>query len=114
MRALTHRGYSGSLVADVEDDVLHGRILGIRDVVLFEGATPAAAAAAFREAVDDYLIQCQEAGREPEKPYSGKLLVRMTPEQHRQLATEAEETGVSLNTLILQRAVQQHQVISAD
>lgn len=33
------------------------------------------------------------------RPYSGKFMVRVPPELHRQLAIEAAESGVSLNRL---------------
>jgi predicted HicB family RNase H-like nuclease len=33
------------------------------------------------------------------RPYSGKFMVRIPPELHRQLAIEAAESGVSLNRL---------------
>lgn len=103
MKPITHRGYTGRFQVDVEDNIIHGRILGIRDIIAFEGATPAEAADAFREAVDDYLEQCETMGRKPDKPYSGKLVLRMTAEQHQAIAVEAELAGKSLNALIVER-----------
>src|SRR5690606_32886106 len=57
--------------------------------------------AAFHEAVDDYLAWCAELGEEPDRPYSGKLLVRMTPDLHRSLAALAAREGISINRLVI-------------
>lgn len=58
--------------------------------------------------VDAVLDDMEDRGEEPPIPlgsrrYSGKFALRMTPEQHRALALEAAEQGVSLNHLIASR-----------
>ncbi|SIO38657.1 Predicted nuclease of the RNAse H fold, HicB family [Singulisphaera sp. GP187] len=97
---IEHRGYSGLLELKVEDGVIAGRILGIRDIVTFEGDTVAEAENAFRDSVDDYLALCEERGVAPEKPFSGKFVLRIRPELHRALAIAAESQGVSLNSFV--------------
>lgn len=52
---------------------------------------------AFEEAVDDYLATCEKVGREPQKPYSGRLMLRVPPEVHARAAMMAEAHGMSLN-----------------
>ena len=37
---------------------------------------------AFEEAVEDYLTTCEKLNRAPQKPYSGKLMLRMPPAVH--------------------------------
>lgn len=95
-----YKGYTATLTVDVEAGLIHGRVQGLRDVVSFEVERPGEVLHAFREAVDDYLDFCQKLGRDPEKPYSGSFMVRMTPEEHRSLAKAAAEKGCSINAYV--------------
>jgi predicted HicB family RNase H-like nuclease len=52
---------------------------------------------AFREAVDDYLATCERVGKAPEKPYSGRVMFRVAPDTHAQVALAAQLAGKSLN-----------------
>ena len=97
---IKHKGYAGEFAVDLEAGVIRGRVIGTRDVITFQGDTVAAARAAFVESVEDYLAFCAERGETPEKPYSGKILLRISPELHRGLAIEAERAGVSFNALV--------------
>lgn len=94
---LTYKGYSGQLEVDTEAGILFGRVLEIRDVVTFKGRTVEEAVQAFQDSVDDYLAFCQELGEEPNKPFSGKLPFRTTPERHRQVYIAARKAGKSIN-----------------
>lgn len=96
---LTHRGYSAKVEFDAEDKLLFGRIAGIADGVGFHGDTVEALITAFRDAVDDYLETCAKIGKSPEKPYSGKLMLRIDPALHARLAVAAKLSGRSLNQL---------------
>jgi predicted HicB family RNase H-like nuclease len=96
-----YKRYYGKIGVDVENGVLHGTVLGIRDVVTFEGKTVPELLQAFRDSVDEYLAFCAELGRKPEKPPSGRLLVRMNPALHRQLSLLASAKGVSVNYLVV-------------
>src|SRR3954471_24352091 len=98
-----HKGYSALLEVDPEDGVISGRVLGIRDVVTFEGDTVPEAIRAFRDSVDDYLEFCAERGVAPDRPFSGRFVVRIRPELHRALAIAAEIRGISLNALAEER-----------
>jgi predicted HicB family RNase H-like nuclease len=95
-----YKGYSGSIEFDDEDMVFHGRVLGIRDIVTFEAESADELVKAFRESVDDYLAFCNERGTEPQKPYSGKLALRTTPEIHALLSKAAANDGKSVNQWI--------------
>lgn len=77
-----------------------GHIAGIRDVVSFHGSSVAELRAAFVEAVDDYLDTCAKLGRAPQKPYSGKLSLRLEPELHATIAVKAELAHKSINQWI--------------
>ena len=94
---MTCKGYSARIEYDDEDGVLFGRIAGIRDGVGFHADTVEGLRAAFHEAVDDYLETCARVGKEPQRPYSGKVMFRVSPELHRKAAMAAELAGKSLN-----------------
>ena len=94
---MTYNGYSARVDYDADDEIFFGKIAGIRDGVGFHADTVAALKAAFHEAVDDYVETCAKIGKDPQKPYSGKVMFRIDPETHRKAAIAAELEGVSLN-----------------
>jgi len=97
MKTMTYQGYAAHIGYSDEDACFVGRIAGIRDIVGFHGESVAELRAAFEEAVEDYLETCQKVGRPPQKPYSGKLMLRVAPEIHAHAAMMAEAKGKSLN-----------------
>lgn len=97
MNTMTHRGYTARVDFDERDGIFVGRVLGVRDAISFHGETVAELTAAFRAAVDHYLAVCAKRGEAPEKPYSGKLMLRVPPEVHAAAAVAAEAAGASLN-----------------
>ena len=103
---MNHKGYTGSVDFSHEDRVFHGRVLGIRDMVTFEGTSVDDLEQAFRDSVNDYLEMCAEEGNEPNKPCSGVLSFRIGKGLHRRAAIEAEREGASLNTWLI-KAVEQ-------
>jgi predicted HicB family RNase H-like nuclease len=74
-----------------------GHIAGIKDIIGFHADSVNELKQAFYEAVDDYLATCEKLGRAPQKPYSGKLMLRIPPEVHAHAAMMAEAHGKSLN-----------------
>lgn len=105
---LTYKGYTGTVDLDVDASVFHGEVLDLRDVVTFEGRSVEEVERAFRDSVDDYLAMCAERGEEPDRPFSGRLMVRLPPALHRDLFVRARAEGKSLNRWIsdqLRRAV---------
>ena len=94
---MNYNGYSARIEFDSEDEIFFGKIAGINDVIGFHSDSVAGLKEAFREAVDDYLAACKEAGKEPQKPYSGKMMFRVDPSVHRKAALAAELSGKSLN-----------------
>ena len=100
MKQLEHRGYYGSIEHDLEAGLLHGRVLGLRDVIHYEAKTLQALAREFRRSVDIYLELCEEKSKVPDRPYSGRFNARLSPEVHRQAASLAEIEGLSLNDLV--------------
>jgi predicted HicB family RNase H-like nuclease len=78
-------------------------VLGTRDVITFQGTNVEEIEESFRDSIDDYLEYCQERGADPDKPFSGRLMVRLPSEVHRELYLEARREGKSLNQIIVDR-----------
>ncbi|HEU0299692.1 MAG TPA: type II toxin-antitoxin system HicB family antitoxin [Longimicrobium sp.] len=97
---MRYKSYTGSVAYDPDDRLFYGRVDGITDIVSFQGDTVEALEADFRAAVDDYLIVCNERGVEPQRPCSGRFVLRIPPELHRDAAIAARSCRESLNTWI--------------
>lgn len=100
MNTLRYKGYVGSVAYSEPDKVLFGKLEGIDDLVNYEGESVEELTAAFHEAVDDYLIFCEEHNCKPEKSYSGSFNVRIPPDTHRDIANMAAEAGISINAFV--------------
>ncbi len=100
---LKYKGYIGHASYDDEAKTFHGEVIGLKDVITFQGTTVKAIEKAFKDSIDDYLEWCKERGEKPEKTFSGKLNLRMSADLHAHLALEAEKKGISLNELINQK-----------
>lgn len=97
MNTMTYRGYAARIEYSDEDQCFVGHVAGIHDVVGFHGDSVAELRAAFEEAVEDYLETCARLNRAPQKPYSGKLMLRVPSEVHAAVAAAAEVSGKSIN-----------------
>ena len=97
MNTMTHKGYAAQIEYSDDDQCFVGHIAGIKDVVGFHGESVSELRAAFEEAVDDYLETCAKLNRSPQRPYSGKLMLRIPPEIHAAVAVAAEVSGKSIN-----------------
>ena len=108
MNTMSYKRYSARIEFDDRDNIFVGRILGVRSIISFHGKTVAVLRAEFQSAVNDYLNECKADGVTPEKPASGKLLLRVPPEVHGRALVAAQVAGKSLNqwaTELLQGAV---------
>ena len=97
MNAMTYKGYTARIEFDDRNELFVGHILGIRDVVGFHADNVPELRSAFEESVDDYLETCAKIGKSPEKPASGKLMLRIPPEVHGAALVAAQAAGTSLN-----------------
>ena len=100
---MTHKGYGCAIRFDDEADLFHGEVSGLRDVVTFQGKTVAELRKTFRDSVDDYLDFCASRGEAPDKPFSGRFLLRVDPALHRRLVELSADEGESLNNWIASR-----------
>lgn len=108
MNGMEYKGYHATVDYDPDADIFHGEVVNTRAVLTFQGRSVDDLKTALKDTVEDYLVWCAERGKEPEKPYSGKFLVRVSPEVHRRLSIEAARIGTSLNALVAERLNSSH------
>lgn len=97
---MEYQGYSARIEYDEDLGAFHGQVLSINDVITFQGTSVEELRREFAASVDDYLAWCEERGEEPDKPYSGRFLLRVEPDLHRRAALAAARLGVSLNAWV--------------
>ena len=97
---MEYKGYVGHVVFDDEADIFHGEVVNTRDVISFQGRTVEEIRQAFHESVDVYLEWCKERNKTPDKPFSGRLVVRIAPALHRSIFLSAKQEGKSINRWI--------------
>jgi predicted HicB family RNase H-like nuclease len=97
MNAMKYRGYAALIEYDEHDRIFVGHLAGIKDIVGFHGTTVDELESAFHESVDNYISISEETGRAAQKSYSGKLMLRVTPDIHAAVATAAQIHGKSIN-----------------
>ena len=94
---MQYRGYTATMSFDVDDKIIVGRVLDIDDIVTFHGASVAEFETNFHTMVDDYIAACETLGSAPERPASGRLMLRVSPEVHAASLKAAALSGTSLN-----------------
>jgi predicted HicB family RNase H-like nuclease len=99
---LQYKGYLGKVEFDAEAEFFFGEVINTRDVITFQGTCVADLRQAFEESIEDYLDFCAQRGEEPEKPFSGRILLRIDPELHRRITIAAKKKDLSLNQWLSQ------------
>jgi predicted HicB family RNase H-like nuclease len=97
MNTMNHKGYTARIEFDERDNIFVGRVLGLHAMISFHGETVAQLRAEFETAVEAFLRDCKEQGVRPEKPASGKLMLRVPPQLHGAALVAAQAAGKSLN-----------------
>lgn len=97
---MEYKGYIGNVSYDSESRIFHGEVLNTRDVITFQGRSVEEIEKAFKDSINDYIQWCREEGVTPEKPYSGKFNLRISPELHRKIAIAANKNKISLNKFV--------------
>ena len=109
MNTMSQKGYTARIEFDERDNIFVGRVLGLHTMISFHGETVAELRAEFETAISEFLRDCKEQGVRPEKPASGKLMLRVPPEVHGAALVAAKAAGKSLNqwaTEVLEEASQ--------
>lgn len=94
---MKYKGYTAQIEIDETAGILFGKVLDIKDTITFQGNTVKELEREFHDSVDDYLSWCKELGEEPDKPFSGKLPFRTSPENHRKIYLAAKKANKSIN-----------------
>ena len=97
---MTYKGYAARVEYDDKAGIFHGEVVDTTDVITFQGDKAVELRKEFERSVDEYLAFCAENNKKPDKPYSGRLVLRMRPETHRMARLNALEHGLSLNAYI--------------
>lgn len=97
---IEYKGYIGSVEFSETDGVFHGKVQGIRALISYEGTNPQELIEDFHNAIDDYLLLCEEEHIEPEKAYKGNFNVRISPELHKKAVVYAYSQQISLNKVM--------------
>jgi predicted HicB family RNase H-like nuclease len=100
---LKYKGYTGHAEFDDDAGLFHGEVLDLRDVITFQGTSVEELEKEFRNSVDDYLEFCEERSEEPDRPFSGRLMLRLPPNVHRDVYVRARQEGKSLNQWIAEK-----------
>lgn len=102
MNDMQYKGYTAKIEYSAEDGCLIGQLMGIQDIIGFHGDSVEEIRQAFEDSVDDYIALCAKIGKAPQKPYSGKIMLRVPPEEHARLAVHSKMTGKSINALVVE------------
>ncbi len=97
---MEYKGYVGMVEYDDKAKIFHGDVINTRDIITFQGRSVDEIEMAFRESIDDYLSWCEQDGVNPEKPYSGKFNLRLSPELHKEVAVTAKKLKLSINSFV--------------
>jgi predicted HicB family RNase H-like nuclease len=98
---IEYKGYTGVFEFDTELELFSGFVVDLRDQIYFEGGSVEELKASMRRAIEHYLEVCEARGEEPEKPFSGKLNVRLGSDLHRAVAVAAAARGESINSWLI-------------
>ena len=97
---ILYRGYKGYFEFDEKADLFHGQVLGIKDVITFQGRSIDELKIALKGSIDDYLDMCEQEGKSPDKPFSGKFSLRLSPKLHSKVAEAAASAHKSINSWV--------------
>ena len=98
---LTYKGYSGKVEFDEQARIFHGEVIDTRDVITFQGNSVDEIEQSFKDSINDYLEFCSKRGEEPERPFSGKLLLRIPSDLHHEIFIKARQDGKSINSWVI-------------
>ena len=97
---IEYKGYIAKVDLDPEARVFHGEVINLRDVITFEADCVNDLLQEFHISVDDYLEFCNEMGDNPERPFSGKFVLRVNCELHKEIYLKSQLAKKSINSWI--------------
>ncbi len=103
---MEYKGYIAHVEFDDEAEIFHGEVINTCDVITFQGKSVSEIRQQFQKSVDVYTDFCKRHGKEPDKPFSGRLTLRLSPDLHRRVFAAAKRSGKSLNQWLADRIEQ--------
>ena len=100
VNSLNYQDYTATITYSAEDEVFFGKVIGLNDLILFEGTSVAELKQAFAEAIEDYLETCKNLGKSPDKAYKGSFNVRVPASLHKRAALVASQHHITLNDFV--------------
>ncbi len=100
MKYLNYKNYTGTIEYSKDDNLLFGKVLGLKALISYEGNTGNELEENFKQAIEQYLIHCKENNLTPEKPFKGSFNVRIPTQLHQKAALLAMEAQISLNYFV--------------
>lgn len=97
---MEYKGYHAKIEFDHDDRIFVGQVIGINDMVFFHGTSVEELSVEFENSINNYLDHCKQIGKQPEKEFKGSFNVRIKPEQHRKVAVQAANEGITINQFV--------------
>ena len=91
------KGYIAKIEYDPDIREFYGIVQNATSVITFYGSSVEKLEQEFENSMLEYFKVCEEKGRKPDKPYSGKFSIRLSPQIHGRIATSALQAGKSVN-----------------
>ncbi|SMM97670.1 HicB protein [uncultured Candidatus Thioglobus sp.] len=110
---MEYKGYTATLEYDELDKIIVGRVQGIKAIIGFDGLNTQELQTKFHDSIDFYLDTCKQRGIEPNKPYSGKFMVRMQPSEHAIIAHQSKAMGMSINNYVVKKVLAEYKAYPA-
>lgn len=93
----SYKGFIAEVDYDDNAEIFYGSVINMNTILSFRGSTVPELKTSLADVVDTYLEECAHEGIEPEKPFSGKITVRVSPGLHRRIAIKAAARRESMN-----------------
>jgi len=100
---MEYNGYIAHVEFDDEAEIFHGEVINTRDVITFQGKSVSEIKQEFETSVKVYMDFCRKHGKEPDKPFSGRLTLKVSPDLHRKAFAAAKRAGKSINSWIIEK-----------
>lgn len=105
---IEYKGYIGVVDFDPEIDLFHGTVINTQDIITFYGASVTELREEMQKSLEVYFEVCEEQGKVPDKPFSGKLTIQTTPELYSRIALNAARRQLEIDAYlqeVLEKAV---------
>ncbi len=108
---MKYKEFIAKIVYDDEANIFHGDVINIRDVITFQGKSVEELKQALIDSVEDYIEFCAERGEEPDKPFTGRFTINLSPELHKKIILAIEKSDKNIDNWIqdaFEHAVNKH------